>query len=94
MAAAAGSQSPTATTAAGRRSCASRTAAATAHVPNSSAAGIDSVGSVSTPRCCLSRSRSSAVAAPRCNAACTAAGHVTVTSHTTPWWPSPRSSKA
>eukprot|EP00965_Chrysotila_dentata_P080634 2660719-Pleurochrysis_carterae.AAC.1 len=42
---AAGSQSPTAITAVGRSARAALTASATAHAPNSSAAGMDSTGS-------------------------------------------------
>eukprot|EP00965_Chrysotila_dentata_P179633 5931636-Pleurochrysis_carterae.AAC.1 len=68
-AAAAGSQSPTAIAAVGCLASAELTASATAHAPNSSAAGMDSTGSwaLSCKRA-RSAARSDAVAAPLASA--------------------------
>eukprot|EP00965_Chrysotila_dentata_P211501 6186500-Pleurochrysis_carterae.AAC.1 len=80
-AAAAGSQSPTAMTAVGRTPRdAVPTASATAHAPNSSAAGMDRTGGQASPVVRRSSARSPAVAAPLRSASCTSLGHVSATS--------------
>eukprot|EP00965_Chrysotila_dentata_P157536 5204111-Pleurochrysis_carterae.AAC.1 len=68
-------------TACGREPAALCTASATAHMPNASAAGIESASSDplrASPRCLP---RSAAVAAPWSRAACTAGGQLSDTSH-------------
>eukprot|EP00965_Chrysotila_dentata_P172439 5690466-Pleurochrysis_carterae.AAC.1 len=85
IAAAAGSQSPMATTACGVRPMPRAAAAATAHAPNSSAAGIDTVGSGDDrPSRCSSALRSARVIADRRSIAPMSAGHHSETSHTVP----------
>eukprot|EP00965_Chrysotila_dentata_P199091 6179174-Pleurochrysis_carterae.AAC.1 len=81
MAAAAGSQSPTAITACGCSRVAARIASATAHIPNISAAGMDSDGSAFAPARARCAARSAAVAAAWPSAARAAVGHGSVTSH-------------
>ena len=73
MALAAGSQSPTASTAAGALRHVLATACGTAQQVNSSAAGIESIG---TPG-----SRSAGFFAALSSAASTSGGHVSLTSH-------------
>eukprot|EP00965_Chrysotila_dentata_P253969 6211721-Pleurochrysis_carterae.AAC.3 len=81
---AARSQSPTAITASGRRPWAACTAAATAHVPKSSAAGMDRVGIASGAPCWRLSARRSAVGAPpRWSALVASAGNSSETSQTT-----------
>eukprot|EP00965_Chrysotila_dentata_P048392 1605039-Pleurochrysis_carterae.AAC.1 len=63
---------------------ASATAAATAHVANNSAAGIDTAGSGPPPPAPSSSSRSARVIALRRSMAATSAGHHSDTSHTSP----------
>eukprot|EP00965_Chrysotila_dentata_P004899 160208-Pleurochrysis_carterae.AAC.1 len=60
---------------------ASPTASATPHVPNSSAAGMDSTGRPSGPAPLRSSARSAAVVAPLRSASSTSAGHTSDTSN-------------
>eukprot|EP00965_Chrysotila_dentata_P030693 1022085-Pleurochrysis_carterae.AAC.1 len=74
-----------ATTVRGGTPRASATAAATAHIPNNSAAGIETVGSgPSDPAAISSARRSAPGIALRCSIVATSAGHHSDTSHTSP----------
>eukprot|EP00965_Chrysotila_dentata_P158641 5239739-Pleurochrysis_carterae.AAC.1 len=74
-----------ATTASGRVPLDAAAAAATAHMPNSSAAGIEIVGmSLPPPSCRRSASRAAFVAAPRRSMSAMSCGHHSATSHTLP----------